>query len=150
MSLRKRSKECLIAVRGIFEVNLSLIKCMVKIMNRDGMAEEKAPAYFQDSLYWKCFLKISLQFFTGEKLSEMSGQQSIQFLFKVEKVVPEWFKGCVYICVTYTEHGENQNWMNSAKLPFVDNLQQIVLCCDLAVDLQQAHGSRACLLLHFA
>lgn len=81
MSLRKRSKECLTAVRRIFEMNLSLIKCMVKIMNRDGMAEEKGLTYFQDSLYWKCFLKISLQFFTGGKLSEMSEQQSITIYF---------------------------------------------------------------------
>lgn len=81
MSLRKRSKGCLTAVRRILEVSLGLIKCVVKIMNRDAMAEGKPLTYFQGSLYWKCCFKISLQFFTGEKFSEMNEQQSITISF---------------------------------------------------------------------
>jgi len=58
---------------------------MVKMMTRDGMTEGKVLTYFQDSFYWKYFLKIFLQFFTGEKLSEMSEQLSITIYFKSEK-----------------------------------------------------------------
>lgn len=36
MSLKERSKEHLTAVRRLSEVNLSLIECMVKIMNGMG------------------------------------------------------------------------------------------------------------------
>ena len=55
------------------------------MMTRDGMTEGKVLTYFQDSFYWKYFLKIFLQFFTGEKLSEMSEQLSITIYFKSEK-----------------------------------------------------------------
>lgn len=41
MSFKERNKEYLTAVRRIFEVNLSLIKCMVKIMNRNEMTEKR-------------------------------------------------------------------------------------------------------------
>lgn len=41
MSFEERSKEYLTAARRIFEVNLSLIKCMVKIMNRNEMTEKR-------------------------------------------------------------------------------------------------------------
>lgn len=87
MSLRKRSKEFLTAVRRIFEVNLNL-RCTVKIMNSDGMAELKALTYYKtpggfpvENTENVFFSKNSPQFFTGEKLSEMSEQLSITTSF---------------------------------------------------------------------
>lgn len=46
MSLMESSKEYLTPVRRLSEVNLSLIECMVKIMNGKGMTEEKDLTFF--------------------------------------------------------------------------------------------------------
>lgn len=82
MSLRKRSKECLPEARRIFEVNLNLIRCMVKIMNSDGMAEKKVLMYYKILRTGNVFVfKNSLQFFIGEKLIEMSEQLSMTISF---------------------------------------------------------------------
>lgn len=82
MSSRKRSKECLSAVRRIFEVNLHLIRCMVKIMNGGGMAKKTALAYYKILCAGNVFFfKNPLPFFTSEKLSEMSEQLSTTISF---------------------------------------------------------------------
>lgn len=39
--------ECLPAARRILELNLNLIRCIVKIMNGYGMAKKKALMYYK-------------------------------------------------------------------------------------------------------